>query len=189
MPELVTAHLRALSGDLGVLAATRPDGTSVQVVVRVAGYHWHNLNRSGDAGAWAEVQREQTWRIIDVGGPDRIPLVEPWIDGVPLGVAMRARGWVTGGTLGYPMTVESDPLPPTTLQQVSTWIDTLVVIAVAIGALVLLSIRDERARAVESAQGIRVAWWKRPFRWLVGPAFAQPIRELPQPPAPKPDQP
>lgn len=182
MPELVTAHLRALSGDLGVLAAQQPDGTSVSVVVRVAGYRWHDLNQAGDTGAWAVVQQPHTWRIIDAGGPDRLPVAEPWIDGVPLGVALRARGWVTGGTLGYPLAAEPEPLPPTTLQQLSSWIDSFVVITVAIGALILLSVRDQRALATERAQGVKVALWRRPGRWLLGPAFAQPIKDDPAQP-------
>ncbi len=190
MPEVVTASLEALAGNLAIIESVTPEGGHVRAVVRVAGLTDAALYPGGLDQAWVVLAKGlHPLAIIEPGSAGHLPLVEPYLAGEPLGAYLKARHLVRDPGSAYALapvgTAVEVPWPFLLME----WVESGLVITVGIFAIVLLGIRDRQVKAELAKKDPKPRWYKRIFRWVVNPAWSKPVKfEDPSATSPKSDQ-
>lgn len=191
MPEVITATFQSLAGGLAIIETHTAHGQTVRAVVRVAGLDGVTFLPGGLDQAWTVLSAPScTMAVLDAGGDGRLPLVEPYVQGEPLGTYLRTRHLIMdpGGT--YALAPVGAALPVPWAYQFASWVDGGLMICVAIFVVLLIGFRDRQVRAELAQKDPHPKWYKRLFRAVVvSPSLGKPIKipdALPTPPSERP---
>lgn len=190
MPEVVTASLEALAGNLAIIESVTPDGMHVRAVVTVAGLTDVTFYPGGLDQAWEVLAKGQhPLAILEAGSDGHLPLVEPYVAGEPLGAYLRSRHLIRDPGAAYALAPVGTAVDVPWPFQLMEWVESGLVITVGIFAILLLGIRDRQVKAELAKKDPHPRWYKRLFRWFINPAWTKPVKlDAPNGPPPTSDQ-
>lgn len=169
------ARVVALVGDKTVLDLIGP--RSGRLLVRIAGMQDAPPRGKLVDRAWERLTNapSTTWVVLETGDGDHLPLVEPYLDGLPLAAWMVREGIAPVKPSGYALAMVGEQTQVPWPVQLAQWSDMTLAICVTIVAVLLIAIRDQQVQQQIAEKDPHPTWFRRARRWLISPGLGRSI--------------